>query len=510
MKTLRDALQTDIANSGTSHAESLDEDTDGLATRCARWLFAASLAEINPRGLTEPELAEYLLAPGHSIRGMRDALKRLYDTCWYIQQTKSGRYLFQRHKNLNAQINSCVYVCSNADRDKRIEGKLKEMFAPKDKACYQKLAVLPALGSLQLERDKATLVIEPLRNRVETFLFLATDRTTWDQIKDGAASRGHMLWTQSGTLDRMREALLTSGTWREEAGQHLKPPFDEVTSVTVEYARDAKSGTITTTDIKLAHGAKLYVREDAGEWEDRSADEAMVSDAMRIELKAVDSTGKNQEGKPNRIDNGIDLDHAFMPSPTAGHQVIKVKVVPPATKLLFTLDGSNPANNGAAYTEPGIDAPDGAMVRLFAERGGVTREMSIQVPKPVAGGGGAGGDPVIDPALPAVVNGKAFGHLVTRKAAYDFLNGPPAEARLQMVQAKVTVAATDSTVTLTWDRKTRLAPAGVMLAFEFLDEQVPEGEWSLRFSTLHFATGKALLEWQVQASSQIDPSQITQ
>jgi hypothetical protein len=34
-KTLRDALQTDIANSGTPHAESLDEETDGLASRCA-------------------------------------------------------------------------------------------------------------------------------------------------------------------------------------------------------------------------------------------------------------------------------------------------------------------------------------------------------------------------------------------------------------------------------------------------------------------------------------------
>jgi hypothetical protein len=478
-KSLHDALQTDIANSGTSHAESLDDDTDGLATRCARWLFAASLAEVNPRGLTEPELAEYLLAPGQSIQGMRDALKRLYDTCWYIQQTKSGRYLFQRHKNLNAQINSYVNVCSNADRDERIEGKLKEMFAPKDKACYQMLAVLPALGSLQLERDKATLVIvkpdtdiqayfagqkfknrvvfltavdqagifsvnkraarvwaigevlkdltpddtqykqaketeaeyqtelflaikgvfnklhyplvdddgetalapttlldsyvdrntghhvqyrnddaskgefvveatlreankyqvfnpgsdddklkvyQPLRNRVETFLFPANGRTTWDQIKDGAASRGHMLWTQPGTLDRMREALLTSGTWREEAGQLLKPPFDEVTAVTVEYARDAKTGTITTTDIKLAHGDKLYVREDAGEWEVRSTDEAVVSDAMRIELKAVDSTGKNQEGNPYRIDNSIDLDHAFMPSWESTAQVLNGNV----------------------------------------------------------------------------------------------------------------------------------------------------------------------------------------
>jgi len=99
--------------------------------------------------------------------------------------------------------------------------------------------------------------------------------------------------------------------------------------------------------------------------------------------------------------------------------------------------------------------PAGATVRLFAERGGVIREISLQVPKPVSGGGGAGVDPVIDPALPAAVQGKAFGYLVTRKAVYDFLNGLPAEARLQMVQAKVTVATTDSTVTLTWDRKTR-------------------------------------------------------
>ncbi len=103
--SLQDAMQTDIANSGTSHAESLDGDTDGLAACCARWLFAASLSEVHPRGLTEAELAEYLLAPGRSIQGLHEALKQLYDTCWYIEQTQSGRYRFNRHKNLNAQVN---------------------------------------------------------------------------------------------------------------------------------------------------------------------------------------------------------------------------------------------------------------------------------------------------------------------------------------------------------------------------------------------------------------------
>src|SRR5205823_14611407 len=66
-KSLQDALQTDIANSGTSHAESLDDDTDGLATRCAKWIYVASLSDVHPHGLTDAELAEYLLAPGRSI-----------------------------------------------------------------------------------------------------------------------------------------------------------------------------------------------------------------------------------------------------------------------------------------------------------------------------------------------------------------------------------------------------------------------------------------------------------
>ena len=75
-----------------------------------------------------------------------------------------------------------------------------------------------------------------------------------------------MIWTEPGTLERMREALLTAGQWREDAGQIQKPPFEEVTGVTIEYSRDKETGAITTTDIKLSHADKLFVREDAGEW----------------------------------------------------------------------------------------------------------------------------------------------------------------------------------------------------------------------------------------------------
>jgi len=662
-KSLQDAMQTDIANSGTSHAETLDTETDGLASLCAKWILSASLSEVHPRGLTDAELAEYLLAPGRSILGMQDALKKLYDTCWYIEQTKSGRYLFNRHKNLNAQVNSYTNVCTNEDRDAKIEAKLAEMFAPKDKRCYQKVEVLPALDRVQLEREKTTLIVlkpdtdfqkffagqkyknriafltavdqtgifnvnkkaqrlwaisqvvkdltpddtqykkaketeaeyqtemflalkavfnkfhyplvdedgetaligttlldgyidqktghhvkyrneeaskgefvveatlreankfqvfnpaagddkmkvyQPLRTRIESFLFPPTGRTTWDQIKDGAASRGHILWTEPGTLERMREALITAGAWREDAGQIQKPPFDEITGVTIEYSRHKETGAITTTDIKLAHADKLFVREDAGAWQPQPSDQPLVSDAMLIEFKAVDSRGKNKDGKPYRIENAIDLFHDFVASPNAGHQVVKVKVVPPSSKLLFTIDGSNPANNGKPYVKPGIEAPEGATVRLHAEKGGVIRDVTIPVPKPQAGGSGSATGPAVNSDLPATVSGKAFAHLVTRSATYNFLNSLPADARLQMVQAKVTVAASDNTVTLTWDRKTRLEPQKIMTAFEFLDQQIPGGEWSLKFDQLHFPTGKALLQWQVDTSSKIDLAQVTQ
>jgi hypothetical protein len=353
--------------------------------------------------------------------------------------------------------------------------------------------------------DDKTKVYQPLRKQVEIFLFPPTGRTTWEQIKDGAASQGHMIWTEPGTLERMREALLTAGQWREAAGQMQKPPFEEVTGVTIAYSRSNETGAITTTDIKLAHADTFLVREDGGEWKVATPDEPIISHAMVLEFKAVDSTGKNKEGKPYRIANTIDLLHDFVASPNSGCQVLKIKVVPSSCTLLCTTDGSDPANNGTPYPTHGIEAVEGTTVRLYAEQGSVSKEVSIPVPKhqdPDA-------DDVIDLTKPAQVNGRAF-KLGTRSDTYKFLSTLPEGSCLQMVQNKVTLAATDNTVTLTWDSKSRLNPARVLAAFEFLDKEVPEGEWSLRFDQLRFATGKDLAQWQVDSNTKLEPGLITQ
>ncbi len=662
-KSLQDALQTDIANNGTSHAESVEDDNTGLAARCAKWIYAASLSDVHPQGLTVEELAEYLLAPGQSIIGMPDALKKLYDTCWYIEQTKSGRYLFNRHKNLNAQVNSYVKSCAYADRDAEIEKKLTEMFEPKDKRCYQKLAVLPGLDEVHLERDKTTLLVlkpdtdfakffadqkfknrvailtaddqtgifninkkaerlwaikqvvrdlnsensqyekaktalaeyqselflalkavfnklhypliddegetalvpaplldsylddktdrriqyrneeaskgefvveatlrdaskfqvflpnhdqdklktyQPLQTRIQQFLFPATGRATWQQILEGAASKGQMLWTEPGMLERLREALTKAGGWREIAGQIQKPPFDEITGVSIEYNRDKNSGRIETTDIKLSHADKLLVREDNGEYKTIPHDAAFVSDAMVIEFRAIDSTGKNKEGKPYRIENSIDVQHVLMPSATPGRRIVKVQVIPPTASLKFTGDGTNPANNGQPYVKPGIDAAEGSTIRLFAEKGPLSVEKSIPVPLTAQPGTGPALS-TIDLAMLATVSGKGFAQVsTTRAATYKFLSSLPNDALLQKVQAKVTLAASDSSITLTWDGKSRVTAAQAIEAFEFLDKQIEGGEWWLRFDQVHFSTGRSLLQWQVDASYSVEAGQVTQ
>ena len=664
-RSLEGAMQTDIANAGTSYAESLVADTGGLSLDTAKWIYVASLSETRPRGLSREEIAEYLAAPGVDLTGLGFALDELYRNCWYIDQLRSGRYFFNKFKNLNAQLNSYVKTCSDPDRDSVIDDKLKEMFDPKDKRCYQRIFIHPDFTKVTLDRDKITLVIcgheaphskffegekyknrlailtvvdpagmvrirnharrqwaidqvlkdmnkddaqyekakeertniqtelflalrsvyarllyplgdpatgeskltettlldsyteEPggqsikydgkdnsvkgelviestlrsvakfqviaaatgadkvkayksLRTRVEQFLFPSSGRASWDQILDAAGSRGMMVWAEPGTLDRMKEVLLTAGEWRDEAGQVLKPPFEEVTAVSIEHARDSKTGRITTTDIKLFHADTLLVSEDGADLKKIKHDEAFGSDAMVLVFQARDSTSKNKDGKAYRIENHIDLKHDFLPSATAEHQTLKLGVVPADAIVKWTADGTDPANNGVAYLEKGVDVKDGATVKVYAEKASVNQEITVSVPKPDDGGGDEG--PALDPDKPATLAGKALKELglVSRKSVHSFLSKLPPGCVLVGPRSKIVKAESDNRVAVSWDGKTHLTADRLMHAFEFLDGELPDAEWELDAASLIFPVGKDLIEWQKELSLKIALGLITQ
>ena len=231
----------------------------------------------------------------------------------------------------------------------------------------------------------------------------------------------------------------------------------------------------------------------------------MITDAMVIEFRAVDFDRKNKEGKPYRIENTIDIQHELMPSPNAGHQVVKVKVVPPNAKLLFTTDNTTPPTT-ASPTRSRVSSRgrrDGASV---CRKGRSRSRKPSRFPRHWEGWR-RGGHRLI--RLPATVNGRAF------PPGHSFRDLPvprslPDDARLQKVQAKVTLAATDNTVTLTWDGKTRLAPTRCVKPLSSSTSRVEDGEWWLGSTSCISPPASRLLQWQVDTSTKIEIGQVTQ
>ncbi len=667
-RSLEGALQTDIANAGTSYAESLDAGTNGLSTIIAKWIYAASLSDTRPRGLSKEEVAEYLAAPGVDLSGLGHGLDELYRTCWYIDQLRSGKYFFNKTKNLNAQLNTYVKTCSDSDRDSVIDNKLKEMFDPREKRCYQRIFIHADLTRVTLERDKTTLVIcgheapyqdffdrekyknrvvfltlvdpaglvrirnharrywaieqvlkdmsrddaqyekakgerttiqsdlfltirsiyarllyplgdpatgesklnaenlldtyldpnsgqsikydgkdnstkgelvieatlqslhkflviaaaagadkvkpyRSLRTRVEQFLFPLSGRVAWDQLVDAAASKGIMVWAEPGTLDRMKDVLLTAGEWRDQAGQVLKPPFEEVTAVSIEYTRDTKTGQITTTDIRLFHADSLWVSEDSGTPRKIAHIEAFASNAMVLVFQARDSTAKNKEGKPYRVENHIDFKHDFLPSTTAGSRILKIGVVPPDAKAKWTSDGTDPANNGTPYASAGVEVRDGACVKVYAEKASVHKEISILVPtKGTETGSGSSGFSPIAHDKPTTLAGRALKELglASRLNVHTFLSHLPTACIFTGARAKVLKAESDNRVYVSWDSKARITADRLLKAFQYLDSELPDAEWELDAASIIFASGKDLIEWQSKQSIGIAQELITQ
>ena len=665
-RSLEGALQTDVANSGTSYAESLVDETDGLSLIAAKWIYVSSLSEARPRGLSKEEIAEYIASPGVDLSGLSFALDELYRNCWYIDQLRSGRYFFNKVKNLNAQLNSYVKHCTDPDRDSVIDTRLTEMFEPKEKRCYQRLLVHPDFTKIALDRDKTTLVIcghdapfkkffegekyknriailtlvdaaglvrirsharrqwaielvmkdmnkedaqyekakeertkiqselflalrsiyarllyplgdpstgeskltetilldsyteevggpaikydgkdnstkgelviestlrsvakyqvisssagadkvkpyQSLRTRVEQFLFPPAGRASWDQLLDGAASRGIMVWFEPGRLERMKEILLTAGEWRDEAGQFLKPPFEEVTAVSIDHERDSKTGRITTTDIKLFHADTLVVSEDGRPPKKIKYDEAFSSDGMTLVFEGLDSTGKNKTGKPYRITNYIEIKYDFLPTTKAGFKTLKIGVVPADAKLKWSGDGGDPANNGISYTGDGVEVQEGTSVKIYAEKSSISNEASFIVPTP-SGNSKDGNEAFLDPDMPTTVAGKVLRELglVSRKSVHDFLSKLPSDCLIVGPRAKIVKAESDNRVAVSWDGKTYLTCERLLHAYEFLDQELPEAEWELDATSIVFSSGRQLIEWQKKCSVKIASGLMTQ
>jgi hypothetical protein len=209
--SLSEAVRTDIANNGNSHAEQMDEELKTSdATDAAKLIYVSSLSLASKAviGLRDTEVIAWLCAPDRSVeRLLKDVLEVLPNRAWYLHMSVDGRIYFKNVQNLAARLYSMVNTTTKENRVQELRKYLTGLFEPKTKDLYQDIKVLAPIDDIVINQDKVSLILTdpyPKATREEvlnpewsrffeeqTFqnrmLFLTGDRNTMDEVLKNAA-----------------------------------------------------------------------------------------------------------------------------------------------------------------------------------------------------------------------------------------------------------------------------------------------------------------------------------
>ena len=207
--SLSEAIAHDIAHGGESEVEQIDaanHTTD--ASDAARLILIASLSTTPGaiHGLREYQLVDCLQRPGRDLSTFKaNVLDKLATRAWYLHNSADGRLYFKNQQNLAAKLRSTANSLHPETVDRMLREHLEDCFAASLKDCFQTVCVLPPPDQVQLEIDRATLVIvrpgghannlpissdwqswwgqQQYKNRV---LFLTGSRDTFQKVLDSA------------------------------------------------------------------------------------------------------------------------------------------------------------------------------------------------------------------------------------------------------------------------------------------------------------------------------------
>jgi hypothetical protein len=161
--SLTNAISHDIAGNPPAVAENLDDHFgNNHASKVAKLILMSSMATVQNavRGLKDTEIVRNLCAPGVNISEIQSKiLPELKSNCWYLHLDNAGNFLFKNVQNVVAKLRDYVSGYTDEGIEPEIRNKLREIFLPEDKDCYQKVYALPSLDEIELESDKVALII---------------------------------------------------------------------------------------------------------------------------------------------------------------------------------------------------------------------------------------------------------------------------------------------------------------------------------------------------------------
>ena len=164
---MRDVIAKDLWDAQQSaHAQIIDLQTGKeAATQIGALLLSASLSTaVNAvKGLTREEMVECLVSPLREPSEFLAAFEELEKVAWYVHHTPEGRYYFDRQENLTKLLQSLAHDAPENQIDELIRHRLKEMFKPTRKTCYEDVLPLPKLEDVadRVRKGRVLLVVSP-------------------------------------------------------------------------------------------------------------------------------------------------------------------------------------------------------------------------------------------------------------------------------------------------------------------------------------------------------------
>ena len=239
--TLGNAIAHDIASGGKAVAEVIDGNLGGGedAQDVMRLLLVASLANVPNaiKGLVVPEIITYLCAPGRDIsRLQNEVIARVVTAAWYLHSTSDGRLHLRNVQNLVARVTTTAGAYLRDQATKELKDRLKQIFEPENKWCYQRLVALPAVDEIDVTADKVTLVVsEPHPDGLHPDLVRLYEQhqyrnrlcfLTGQRGFDNLLVRARELKAINHIIDEMREeSTADSDPQMQQAREQLLPRF---------------------------------------------------------------------------------------------------------------------------------------------------------------------------------------------------------------------------------------------------------------------------------------------
>jgi len=351
---------------------------------------------------------------------------------------------------------------------------------------------------------------DTFRKKCEVRLF-TQKAMLWTEVKKRAAANTSWQWHRHDALDLLKDDLVYKDQWREQGGYVEKGPFPPpVTGVQIqERHRDENTGEVTLT-LTPVHGDQLFY-----EINDPATTASLPVTGARafktaelvVSFLCVDSSGKHQSGDPATWRNRITIkSRAYQGA--GGEKMVELRAAPEAP-IRYTTDGSDPGLSGGGYNGPFAVPPGALLVLSVAEKNGIVSEQHRLEIRWGAGGPGPGPGPDddgIDPVRPAIWRRE---HITrTTRDTYGLLG------RLKKYQATLPVAkimvVEKNWAELNLDEKLILNAEQLEETIGQLRGLVGGGEVSLEAMSIHFPTGRHLLDWVAEVKTEIKPGEVEQ